>query len=61
MSNENLVFRLVDNPIIDPLGGLPSSSPAGVECVDFGQLSGEEETGGAGTDNEDVCFGFGHG
>ena len=61
MPNEDLVFRLVDDPIIDPLGRLPSSGPAGVECVDFGQLSGEEETCGARADDEDVCFGIEHG
>ena len=60
MPYEDLVFRLVDDSIINPLGRLSRSSPASVECIDFGQLRSEEEARGTGADNEDVCLGFGH-
>jgi hypothetical protein len=56
VSNEDLVFRLVHNPIVNPLCGFPSPSPAGVERVDFSELGGEEEACGAGADDEDVYF-----
>lgn len=54
------MLRLVHNPIVNPLCGFPSFGPAGMECVDFGELRCEKEACGACADDEDVYFGFGH-
>jgi hypothetical protein len=54
VTDEDLVFRFIDNPIRDPSCLFPRSYPTGVEGVDFGELCSEEQTCGAGADDEDV-------
>jgi hypothetical protein len=61
VSYQDLVFRFVYDPIVNTFCWLTSLYPAGMESIDFGELSGEEETCWAGTDDQDIHCGVAHG
>lgn len=60
MSDKDLVFRFIDDPVGDSSGLLSLASATGVKGVDLGQLCGEEEACRTCADDEDVNGGRGH-
>lgn len=54
MSNENLVFRFIDDPVGDSSGLVSLASATGVKGVDLGQLCSQEQTCWACANDKDV-------
>jgi hypothetical protein len=48
------MFRLIHDSIVDTFGRLTRCYPASMESIDLRELSSEEETSRAGTDDQDV-------